>query len=141
MELRDEVLSSIGAQEMDTNGYPMSNMEDIGFHWKVLDMNMDTLFWPGQDNIFSLLTSTDFGMGSRPENWILINNEVDRKNSSPLWASQKAEKFSSWNENRKESWICLNITVWPTVIFFLLSVFFLKKLNKLLQFVEIFYEN
>ena len=32
MEMRDEVLSSVGAQDLDTSGYQVSDLEDIEFN-------------------------------------------------------------------------------------------------------------
>ena len=33
MEMRDEVLSSVGAQNLDTSSYQVSDPEDIEFNW------------------------------------------------------------------------------------------------------------
>ena len=34
MEMRDEVLSSVGAQDLDTSSYQVSDFEDIEFNWE-----------------------------------------------------------------------------------------------------------
>ena len=34
MEMRDEVLSSVGAQNLDTSSYQVSDFEDIEFNWE-----------------------------------------------------------------------------------------------------------
>ena len=34
MEMRDEVLSSVGAQDLDTSSYQVSDLEDIEFNWE-----------------------------------------------------------------------------------------------------------
>ena len=34
MEMRDEVLSSVGAQDLDTSSYEVSDLEDIEFNWE-----------------------------------------------------------------------------------------------------------
>ena len=34
MEMRDEVLSSVGAQDMETSGYQVSELDDVEFHWE-----------------------------------------------------------------------------------------------------------
>ena len=34
MEMRDEVLSSVGAQDLDTSGYRVSDLEDLQFNWE-----------------------------------------------------------------------------------------------------------
>ena len=35
-EMREEVLSSVGAQDTDTRGYELSDLEDIEISWKIL---------------------------------------------------------------------------------------------------------
>ena len=34
MEMRDEVLTSVGAQDLDTSSYQKSDLEDIEFNWE-----------------------------------------------------------------------------------------------------------
>ena len=34
MEMRDEVLSSVAAQDLDTSSYQVSDLEDIEFNWE-----------------------------------------------------------------------------------------------------------
>ena len=34
MEMRDEVLSSVGTQDLDTSSYQVSDLEDIEFNWE-----------------------------------------------------------------------------------------------------------
>ena len=34
MEMRDEVLSSVGAQDLDTSSYQVSDLEDIEVNWE-----------------------------------------------------------------------------------------------------------
>ena len=43
MEMRVELLSSVGAQHMDRSGYQVSDLEAIRFHWEDIDLNMDAL--------------------------------------------------------------------------------------------------
>ena len=33
--MRDEVLSSVGAQDMDTSGYHVSDLDDVDFYWEI----------------------------------------------------------------------------------------------------------
>ena len=35
MEMRDEVLSSVAAQDLDTGSYQVSDLEDIEFNWEI----------------------------------------------------------------------------------------------------------
>ena len=54
MMMGDEVLSSVGAQEMDTGGYQVSDLRYIEFHWEDVDLNMNAVFRPGIDKTFPL---------------------------------------------------------------------------------------
>ena len=59
MELRDEVLSSVGAQDLDTSSYQVSDLGDIEFNWKNLQLDMDAVFRPGIDTPFFPTTFDD----------------------------------------------------------------------------------
>ena len=50
MEMRDEVLSSVGAQDLDTSSYQVSDLADIEFNWEFSQLEMGALFRPGIDN-------------------------------------------------------------------------------------------
>ena len=41
MEMRDEVLSSVGAQDMDKSGYQVSDLDDVEF----LNFNGKKISW------------------------------------------------------------------------------------------------
>ena len=60
MEMRDELLSSVGAQNMDVSEYQVSDLKDIEFHWEDPDLNMDAVFQPGIDTTSSPSTFNDF---------------------------------------------------------------------------------
>ena len=47
MEMRDEVLSKVGAQDLDTSSNEVSGLEDIEFNWANSQLNMDAVFRPG----------------------------------------------------------------------------------------------
>ena len=64
MEMRDEVLSSVGPQDVDTKGYQVSDLEDIEFHWEDPDLSVDAFFRPGIDTPFSASTFNELEMGS-----------------------------------------------------------------------------
>ena len=55
-EMRDEVLSSVGAQDTDTSGYEQSDLEDIEFSWEDPAVDVDSVYRPGKDTPFSPLT-------------------------------------------------------------------------------------
>ena len=48
-ELRDKVLSTLGAEDMDTSGYQVSDVESIEFLWEDPDLKKDVHFRPGLD--------------------------------------------------------------------------------------------
>ena len=61
MEMRDEVLSSVGAQDLDTSSYQVSDLEDIEFNWE--NSELDAVFRPGIDTPFSPTLFDDLLMG------------------------------------------------------------------------------
>ena len=63
MEMRDEVLSSVGAQHLDTSSYQVSDLEDIEFNWDDSQLDMDAVFRPGIDTPFSPTTFADLSIG------------------------------------------------------------------------------
>ena len=81
--MRDEVFSSVVTQNMNTSGYPVSNLEDIDFHREDLYLNMNAVFRPGIDTPFSS-NFYGFGMASSAQNPILIDKDEDKGNSMPL---------------------------------------------------------
>ena len=83
MWMQDEVLSTVGAKDIDSSGYQMSDLDDIEFHWDDPVLDMDAVFLPGKDTLFSHSMYTNFQMGSMSENTILIDEEKDKGNSPP----------------------------------------------------------
>ena len=62
MEMRHEVLSSVGAQDLDTSSYQVSDLEDIEFNWENSQLDMDAMFRPSIDTPFSPTTFEDLSM-------------------------------------------------------------------------------
>ena len=84
MEMRGEVLSSVGAQDLDTSSYQVSDLEDIDFNWKNSQLEMDAVFRPGIDTPFSPSTFDDLLMGDGSvENPIVLEEEEDKENAPP----------------------------------------------------------
>ena len=84
MDMRDEVLSSVGAQDLDTSSYQVSNLEDIEFNWKNSQLDVDAVFKPGIDTPFSPTVIDDLLMGDGSvENPIVLDEEEDKENASP----------------------------------------------------------
>ena len=83
-EMREEILYSVGAQDMDTSSYQVSDLEDIAFNWEDSQFDMDAVFRPGIDNPFSPTTSDDLLMGDGSvENPIMSDQEEDKENAPP----------------------------------------------------------
>ena len=57
-EMKEEVLSSVGAQDLDTSSYQVSDLEDKKFNWEKLQLDMDAVFRPGIDTPFLQLHLT-----------------------------------------------------------------------------------
>ena len=82
MEMRDEVLSSVGAQDLDTSSYQVSDLEDIELNWENSQLDMDEMLRPGIDKPFSPTVFDDLLMGDRSvENAIVLDKEEDKENA------------------------------------------------------------
>ena len=83
-ETREEVLSSVGAQDLDTSSYQVSNLEDIEFNWENSQLDMDAVFRPGIDTPFSPTTFDGLLMGfGSAENPIVFDEEEYKENALP----------------------------------------------------------
>ena len=83
MEMRDEALSSVGAQDLDTSSYQVSDLEGIEFNWEISQLDMDTVFRPSIDTPFSPTTFDDLLMGDGSvENPIVLDKEVEKENTA-----------------------------------------------------------
>ena len=78
MEMTDEVPSSVGAQDLDTSSYQVSDLEDIEFNWE--NSQLDSVFRPGIDTPFSPTTFDDLLMEGSVENPIVLDEEEDKEN-------------------------------------------------------------
>ena len=83
MVMRDEVLSSVGAQDLDTSSYQVSDLENIEFNWENSQLDMDAVFRPGIDTPFSPTTFDDLSMKESVENPIVLDEEEDQENATP----------------------------------------------------------
>ena len=70
---------------MDTGGYEISELEDLEFFWENPQVELDAVFRPGIDTLFSPTAFNDLGMGERGsfENPSVLDEEEDKENSSP----------------------------------------------------------
>ena len=82
--MREEVLSSVGAQDLDTSSYQVSDLEDIEFNWENSQLDMDAVFRPGIDTPFSPTTFHNLLMrDGSVENPIELDEEEDKENAPP----------------------------------------------------------
>ena len=54
--MREEFLSSVGAQDLDNSSYQLTDLEDIDFNWE--NSELDAVFRPGIDIPFLQLHLT-----------------------------------------------------------------------------------
>ena len=83
MEMRDEVLSSVGAQDLDTSGYQVSDLGEKEFNWENSQLDMDAVFRPGIDTPFSPTTFDELSMEGSVENPIVLDEQEDKENAPP----------------------------------------------------------
>ena len=92
-EMRKKVLSSVGAQDTDTRGYELSDLEDIEFSWEDPAVDMDKVYQPGIDTPFSPSIFDDFQMeGLTAANPIIVADEEDKENSAPTTSTPESER-------------------------------------------------
>ena len=84
IEMREEVLSNVGAQDLDTSSYQVSDLEDIEFNWENSQLDLDAVFRPGIDTLSSPTTFDALLMGDGSvENPIVLDEEEDKENAPP----------------------------------------------------------
>ena len=90
MEMRDEVLSSVGAQDLETSSYQVSDLEDIEFNWENSQLDMDSVFRPGIDTPFSPTVFDDLLMSDGSvQDPIVLDEEQDKENASTTPESER----------------------------------------------------
>ena len=62
-EKRDEVLSNVGAQDMDTSRYQLSDLDDLDFYWEDDELDVDAVIRPRLDTSFSPSSFDDLEIG------------------------------------------------------------------------------
>ena len=84
MKMREEMLSRVGAQDLDISSYQVSDLEDIEFNWENDQLDLDAVFRPGIDTPYSPTTFDDLSLeGSSVENPIVLDEEEDKENAAP----------------------------------------------------------
>ena len=137
-EMREEVLSSVGAQDTDTRGSELSDLEDIEFIWEDPAVDMDGVCRPGIDTPFSPSIFDDFQMeGSTAANPIIVDDEKEEEKSAPTTTTpesnrtpQITEKSSIWDSTRNCAWLRIQDSVPLNFVFDTSFVFCVYKLLK-----------
>ena len=97
MEMRDEVLSSVGAQDLDTRSYQVSDLEDIEFNCENSQLEMDAVSRPG--------IGTPFCVGRRGRQGE-CSSSINTRVCHTHRTSQAAEKSNFWSKNGKCTRLC-----------------------------------
>ena len=84
MEMRDEVLSSVRAQDMDTNSYQVSDLDNFDFYRENDQLDVDAVLRSGIDSTFSPAVFNDLEMGDSAENLILLDEEENFPPTTPV---------------------------------------------------------
>ena len=88
MEMREEVLSSVGAQDLDTSSCQVSDLENIDFNWENSKLDMDAVFRQGIDTPFSPTTFDNLLMGDGS-----VENSI-------FWMKRKTRKMLLLQQHR-----------------------------------------
>ena len=80
-EMWDEVFSSVGAQDMETSGYQVSDLHDLEVYWGIDQPDVHALLILCIDTTFPPTPFEDLGMGGSAGNPILLDKEDDKENS------------------------------------------------------------
>ena len=108
--MRDEVFFSVGAKDLDTSSYQVSDLEDIEFNWEDSQLDMDAVFRPGRDTPFSPTTFDDLSKGDQlkthcvgrgARNGEFCSCSINTRVCQTHGTYQTAEKSRFWNKNRK----------------------------------------
>ena len=89
-EMREEVLSSVGAKNTDTSGWKLSDLEDTEFIWEDPAVHLDSVYRAGTDTPFSPSIFDGFQMRSTAAHPIIVDDEEDKENSAPT--TQESER-------------------------------------------------
>ena len=92
VEMRQKVLSSVGALDTDTRGYELSGLEDTEFSWEDPAVDMDSVYRPGVDTPYSPSIFNDYQMASTTANPIIFDDEEDKEYSAPTTTTPEFER-------------------------------------------------
>ena len=78
--MRDEVLSSVGAQNMDKRVFQVSDLDDNDFYWAKEQWDVHAVFSPRNSTLFCPTAFDNLEMGGSAENRILLDEKEDKEN-------------------------------------------------------------
>ena len=73
MEIRDKVLPGVGAQDMNSSGYQVSDVDDIDFFWESERVDVEDVYIPRIDTLFSPTAFDNLRMAGSTENPLLLD--------------------------------------------------------------------
>ena len=126
MEMNDDILSSVGAQDLETSSSEVSNLKDIEFNWENSQLGMDAMFRSDIDTPFSPKRRRffDWGfswkthcVGRRRRQGEFSSSSINTRVYQTYGTSQTEEKLSIWKKNRKcsqshsKKFLSISITV------------------------------
>ena len=142
--MRDEVLSSVGAQNMNTNGYQVSNQEYFDFHCDDPDLNKDAVSKPGTDTFISPTAFYSLERGGLVRNPILLDDERDKENSPTTTpSSEKPNRplpYCEVEHLEQDPKLCLIEVTGFCFSKFYRACILIKVVVKIFQFFEIFFK-
>ena len=130
MEMKDEVLSIVGAQDLHTSSCQVSDLKDMVFNWEISQLDMDALFRPGIGTPFFsnyIWGFIDWGIswkphcvGRRGRQGACSSTSINTRVCQTHGTAQAAEMSRFWNEKRKCTRLCLKkiVSIGITVFVF-----------------------
>ena len=114
-EMKEEVLTSAGAQNLDTSGFKLSDLQDTEFCWENPQLELHAVFTAGIDTCFSRTVFNELEMGEEGSSKHLnvLGEEEDKDDAPPK--SPKSERptestrllrscpFGSWIQNAPQT--------------------------------------
>ena len=100
MELRDEKLSSLGAQDRDRSVCHVSDLADVEFYWEIDQLDIDIDYRPGIDTPFSTTAFVALEMGAAEKPLLLDKEEVEEKSSSSTPVSERPTRLCALLRSR-----------------------------------------
>ena len=83
MEMRDKVLSSVGAQDLDTSSYQVCDLEDIELNWEFSHLDIAAVFMLGINTPFFPTTLDDSSLEGSVDYPVVLDEEEDKENVPP----------------------------------------------------------